>query len=358
MEIELIEPSTETSTELTVQARAYIALKSTKTEQDLLELVKKSAVITEIKNTEGRDECHGVLMTLVNRRVTITKSSKDARDDATKFSKACIAEESRLIDITQPEETRLRELRDGWDAKIEAEKEAKKAAERARIMAINQKIADMRGFVSLALECRTAARIDELLGKLAQTDLTGFEEFESEAKMVHAEAMKRVEAILANKHQEEQERERIKAEQQAEAARLATERAALDAERIAIANAQTVANARIAEEKRQLEEQRAALDLASKQATAPVLQACAATEKIAEPAPVDDFETQVQAFAAAVVPAKTDPAFVAIHNPAQHPLEPTDAELIGEIRAHLFLVYGWTDKDSADRLAAITNWTI
>ena len=68
-------------------------------------------------------------------------SRKAARDDATRFSKAVIAEEARLIAIIQPEESRLKVLRDEWDAKEAREKAAKAEAERLRVLEISQRIA-------------------------------------------------------------------------------------------------------------------------------------------------------------------------------------------------------------------------
>ena len=98
MEIELLEKPT---TELTVTARAALALSSEQTRKDLKELVAKSANIREVKNAAGRDECHGAAMALVRARTTITKTGKAAREDAAAFQKAVIAEEKSLIAITE-----------------------------------------------------------------------------------------------------------------------------------------------------------------------------------------------------------------------------------------------------------------
>ncbi|MFM2253768.1 MAG: hypothetical protein RJB68_2105, partial [Pseudomonadota bacterium] len=150
--IELLdaEPAT-----LPVEARAAVALKSSETETQLRELASKNKAIVAIIDKPGREQAHGAAMELKRTRTAIQATGKAARDDATKFSKAVIAEENRLIAIIEPEETRLLALRDGWDteqARIKAEKEA---AERVRIMDINERIAHIQGYVSLALECRT-----------------------------------------------------------------------------------------------------------------------------------------------------------------------------------------------------------
>ncbi len=223
------------STELTVQDSAALALASAKTRQDLIAMSTKYLAITEIKNKAGRDECHSAAMSLASARIAISKTGKAARDDANKFAKAIILEESSLIAITEPEEKRLLALRDGWDEVIAAEKAAREAAERDRINAIHAKIADIQGYHARAAMCRTAGQVDALLGELSRTSLGGFEEFADEAGAVHLDAMKRVEALLAEKHLQEEAATKLQAEQAAAAVQLAKERAELAEAREALA---------------------------------------------------------------------------------------------------------------------------
>lgn len=117
------------STALTVVERAALALGTTKLEGDLRTLATKHADIKVIKDKAGREQCHSAMMDLQNTRTAITKTGKTARDDANAFAKAVISEEGRLIAIIEPEEKRLRSLRDGWDDAREAEAAA--ARERA-----------------------------------------------------------------------------------------------------------------------------------------------------------------------------------------------------------------------------------
>ena len=136
----------------------------------------------------------------------------------------------------------LRELETPIDAQIKArelvlenERIAREAAERDRINAIHAKIADMRGYHARAAMCRTAAQVDALLGELSRTSLAGFEEFSAEAAAVHLDSMKRVEAMLVEKHLQEQAAAKLQAEQAAAAAQLAKERAELAEAREALA---------------------------------------------------------------------------------------------------------------------------
>ena len=231
MNIELLEPEAPTSTALTVTARAALALGSDKARTELAAMVKKSAAIVEVKNTAGREECHAAAMVLKKARTNIEAIGKAARDDATKFSKAVIQEEKDLIAITAPEETRLLALRDAWDNARAAEKAEAERIERARVTAIHARIADIKACGLLALECRTSAKVEELIDRLMAQPLDGFEEFEAEAANARGMTLARMKEISDQKLAEEQERARIKAEQQAESARLAQERAQLDRQR-------------------------------------------------------------------------------------------------------------------------------
>lgn len=234
-EIELLDPEPAT---LTVEARAAIALKSSDTELHLIAMAAKNVGIVAIIDKAGREQAHGAAMELKTTRVAIEKTSKTARDDATKFSRAVIEEEKRLVAIIQPEETRLLGLRDDWDAAQAAIKAEAERVERARIMAINERIVGLRSYVNLALECRTSERIQGLLDKLIATWLAydyeeDFAEFGDEAQDVYNQTHQRLTALIGQKKDEELERARVKAEQEAAAEDLRKQR-----EELAIAQAE------------------------------------------------------------------------------------------------------------------------
>ena len=263
MKIDLIEADAP----LTLQTRAALALNSTHTERDLVALASKNTHIVAVIDKPGREQAHGAAMELKRARTTIEKVSKAAREDATQFQKAIIAEEKRLISLVEPEETRLLGLRDQFDQEQERIKREAEAKERARITAIHERIAEIRSFSMLAGQCRTAARVAELLSKLKAFDLNGFEEFSEEAATVHAATVSGVTFIHDEKVSEEVERARVKAEQEAAAAALAAERAALEKEKAELAAA------------------RQAIEDAKPKA-----------------APVDEYEQELQAFAAVLAP--------------------------------------------------------
>lgn len=228
-------PATEekTSTALTVQQRAAVALGSDKARVELRELLKKSADIKEVKNKAGREECHSAYMVLLKARTTIDGLGKAAREDAKNFQKAVIAEAAELAAITEPEELRLKALRDAWDEARAAEKAEAERIERERVSEIHQRIEAIRSFIGLALECRTSGKVNDLLEKLNEGAhcTPGFAEFEEHAMKVLAETKDRLVQIRDAKIEEEAERERVRQEQAAERERLAAERA--ENERIA-----------------------------------------------------------------------------------------------------------------------------
>lgn len=300
--LEIDEVQAAPKTELAPIERAALALESTKTEQHLLALATKHASITVVKDKAGREQANGAYIEVMRARTAVEKAAKEAREDATKFSKAVIAEAARLVAIVEPEETRLKDARDAWDheqARIKAEEEAK---ERARILAITERIAAIKAYVVLANNCRTSERVRDLQTKLSSIELTGFEEFADEAIQAHADTLAHLESVWSSLKAQEVEAARIKAEQEAEAARLKAEReelarqraeAAAEAKRVADeARAQAeAAEAKVraaaeemAAQRAEIERMRAELEAKSKPAEQPV---CAEQHQAAEPpAPV------------------------------------------------------------------------
>lgn len=252
------------TTQLTVQARAAVALGSSKAETELIELAGKSKAIIAITNKDGRTECHAAAMTAKEARINIEKAGKSAREDATAFSKAVISEEARLVALIKPEETRLIELRDVWDAKVKAEKEAAEALERNRVMAIQGRIELIRrGPMNAAvLDAGCAQSVLDLTAGVEIDD--SFAEFYGDAVEAKAEAIAKLREMVAAKVEAEATAARIKAEQEAEAARLAEEAKRLSAERAEMdriaAENRAIEAKRQADERIKLDAERAELD--------------------------------------------------------------------------------------------------
>jgi vacuolar-type H+-ATPase subunit I/STV1 len=272
--IDMIE---DTSTALIpASERAALALQSNKTEQHLLALATKHAGITLVVDKAGREQAHGAAMELTRARTAVVNAAKEARDDATKFSKAVIAEEKRLIAIVEPEEIRLKAVRDTWDTEQARIKREAEERERARVLAITGRISEIKGFYALTTQCRTAERVKTLIDKLAAYDLSGFDEFDAEAAQAHADTTKAMVDHFAALAEREAEAARVKAEreelarQQAEAKRQADAMAAqqkaeadrLAAERAEFARQQQEATDKMAAQQAEIERQRAELESA------------------------------------------------------------------------------------------------
>ena len=337
MNITMTEP--EQTTALTAPQRAALALSSAQTRTDLAELVAKSANILEVKNTAGRDDCHGAAMALVKARTTIEKTGKAAREDATAFSKAVIAEEKSLVAITAAEEARLLALRNTWDEARAAERAEAERIERERITKIHLRLADIRAVVGLANMAKLPECAD-LLSQLAAYVVAGFEEFEDEAATVLAETIATVTGIHDTKAAEEAERARVAAEQKAERQRLAAERAELarlqaeakalrDAEDAAMAEMRAAFMAEISAADKAQQEARAAM--AAQQAAFDAEQAAARAKSAAVIAAVTVVD-EVPALLpqAANEPERSPLALVAEVN---RPNRPTDVQIVEAIAA-------------------------
>lgn len=252
--IEAPEAQTTDITTLPPADRAALVLNSTKTEADLKQLAASLKAITLVNSPAGREQAHALAMTARTARTTIEKLGKAARDDATKFSKAVIAEEDRVIEIIQPEETRVLGLRNAWDAAEVARKEAEAQKERDRIASHQAVIDRIKSIPGLAREARTADMAMQLLSKLHAIDTFNncLEEFTEAAHAAKIAADEQISDIIEAKQAAEAEAARIKAEQEAETARLA-EQARIQAEKQAELLAQ---QARMKAQQEELDRQR------------------------------------------------------------------------------------------------------
>lgn len=267
---EITEAAPEQTTTLPAapEARAALALNATKTAADLRALVEKHTPLKgiEVKDKATRDQLHGAGMELRTARTTVAKIAKDARDDATKFSKAVIAAEKELIAITEPLEEALLAQRDAWDEAERVRKEAEAAAERARLLAISGKIAGLRNYLTLASQCRSSERVQALFDKLAAEEITAevYAEFEDEAAQAKAETLARIKPVLEAKQAEEAEREAEQRRLEVERLAAAEARRKADEEAAALAAQRAELERQAAEAKRQAEE--AAAQVAAQQA--------------------------------------------------------------------------------------------
>jgi hypothetical protein len=165
---------------------------------------------------------------------------------------------AELLKLEEPIDSQIKRR----EAELEAERVARELAERQRITAIHERIASITGYHALALECRTADRVQALLDKMeavwvAFNHEDDFGEFGAEAQSAYISTGASLAAIIEQKRIEDAERAAVKAAQQAEADRLsvekfatevaakklADERAAFEAEQAAFRATQAAARA-------------------------------------------------------------------------------------------------------------------
>ena len=240
--------ATQATTALTLPQRAAVALGAVDYEAKIKEQVAASTDITAVIDPAGREQAHRIGMNLLKLRTGIKAVGEAARKDATDFSKAVIAKEKDLIALITPEENRVFELRDAYDTKVEAEKQAAIAKERERIAAIQADIAAIHD-APLELVGKSAADIQAAAATVAAivVDKERFAEYEKDAAKVVAEVSAKLASLHAAAVANEEEAARIAAER-AELAQL--REAASEARRIAQVEAERVAAERQAEDDR------------------------------------------------------------------------------------------------------------
>lgn len=200
------------TTALSVIDRARVALESSKTVEWLRALAGQFTSITAITNSAGRAECHSAYMRIKDARLNVEKASKAAREDAVKFSKAVIAEEVSLIDIVEPEETRLRKLRDDWDAAEAARKAEEAMKERTRVLAISGMIQAIRS-TPIDVCSGSSAVVEKHISEVESITIDErFSEFASNAAEVKEHALLQLRDMLETKRAGEAETKRLEAE--------------------------------------------------------------------------------------------------------------------------------------------------
>lgn len=251
------------SKELTVTQRAVTAL-GYENEKQLTELAAQSKDLLRVTNEDSYKQIHAARIVLKNSRIEIEKRGKAAREDATKFSKAVIEEEKRLIGLIKPEEDRLQTIQTEHDDAEERAREAKILAEQKRVEDIQEHISDIRKWLELCTRYDTPAEtIAVNIKDLSALEITDerFQEFRSQADEVKTAVLTKLrEAHTAAVAREEEKREAAKA--QAELAKLRAEQA----ERETKERAEREERERQEREKREAEEKAAREKLAAEQA--------------------------------------------------------------------------------------------
>lgn len=272
--------------EQTVSQRSLALVKTAIKEFDTVEaglarLQKRYAnVVFNVSTTKGMKEATDARMAIREPRYAVKNALDAAKKPLNELKADITARAEALTAEILKLETPIDEQIKAEEKRKADEKEAREAADRARLLAITERISAIRAMGARASTCRTAARVEEIKTALAAVDLTGFDEFEGEAVAAHTAATETVTNIHAAKVAEEAEREERRLAQEAEDARI---KAAADA----LAQQQ----AELERQRKEFADQQAAF-LAQQQAAVQTFQQAAADHE-AKPLPVDASPAQV-----------------------------------------------------------------
>lgn len=198
---------------------------------------KYTGVQYDLTTTAGDKAARAGRLELVTLRANLEKKRKELKAPALEFGKKIDSEAARLTtDILALEEPIDKQIK-ADEKRRDDERRAKEAAEAARCKVHTDAIAKIAGYVEQAADL-SAERIGKGIAYLQGLDLSGFEEFVSEATGTRDRTIAALEVLRAKAVAREEEAARLEAQR-------------IEQERVA---------AELAEQKRQLEARQAALD--------------------------------------------------------------------------------------------------
>lgn len=245
----------------------------TQTEAALAELRHRfDGVIFDVSTTKGDKEARGFRKELVSLRTGLEAKRKELKAPALARAKAIDDEAKRITGEILALEAPLDDQIKAEEARKEAEKEARAAAERQRIARHHAVIQYLRG-IPADVASASSEKIHAELNQLAELEITSsLEEFQGQAQLAKDETLDKLRALHGAALQREAEEVERRAAQEAEAARLAAEREELarlraeQQEREAQAAAARAEEERKAREAREAEERAHAEKLAAERA--------------------------------------------------------------------------------------------
>jgi len=232
------------------------------TEAALAELrTRLSNVVFDVRTTAGMTEARAARFELVKLRTSLEAKRVEIKAPALERCRLIDAEAARikaeLVAIENPIDAQIK----AEERRREEEKAAAAAAERARVTAIQERIAQIRGAPG-RLATATSALLADAITRLEQRDLTeaDFGDWLTEATSARSQTLLTLTTMLQERLQAEQKAEADRIAQEAERVRIAAERAELaklraeQAARDAEARQQREAEEAAARARRQVEE--------------------------------------------------------------------------------------------------------
>ena len=211
---------------------------------------KYLGVVYEVATTTGMDDAKAARLAIREPRYEVERVRKAAKAPILALGKKLDTEAARITAELEKIEAPIDQQIKSEEARKEAEKQARIAAEVQRVAAIQERIAYLRGNPVLSAASASSLLADHIADLEQMPVDASFEEFEQQARDAKDAGLKRLADLYAAALEREAEQARLKAERE-ELARLRAE----DAERARVAReAQAKADAEAKAERDRLAE--------------------------------------------------------------------------------------------------------
>jgi hypothetical protein len=211
-----------------------------KVDAGLAELRKTyGAVIYDVKTTAGMDAARKARLAVREPRYRVEEIRKSAKAPLLALGKQIDGEAKRITAALLEIETPIDEQIRAEETRRETERKAKEDAERARVLAIQTKLAKLQSLPEAYTSALAPAKLAEIITQLEAGLTFDYQEFSDAAealrqfalvalRQAHVEAIEREEQEAAAEAARAAEEARLSAERAAEAARIAAEQAAAE----------------------------------------------------------------------------------------------------------------------------------
>ena len=211
-----------------------------KVDAGLAELRKTyGAVIYDVKTTAGMDAARKARLAVREPRYRVEEIRKSAKAPLLALGKQIDGEAKRITAALLEIETPIDEQIRAEETRRETERKAKEDTERARVLAIQTKLAKLQSLPEAYTSALAPAKLAEIITQLEAGLTFDYQEFADTAeglrqvalvalRRAHVEAIEREECEAAAEAARAAEEARLAAERAAEAARIAAEQAAAE----------------------------------------------------------------------------------------------------------------------------------
>ena len=229
-----------------------------KVDAGLAELRKiYGAVIYDVKTTAGMDAARKARIAVREPRYRVEEIRKSAKAPLLALGKQIDGEAKRITAALLEIETPIDEQIRAEETRRETERKAKEEAERARVLAIQTKLAKLQSLPEAYTSALAPVKLAEIITQLESGLTFDYQEFADKAEGLRQAALVALRAAHVEAIEREEREAAEEAARAAEEARLATERAA---EAARIAAEQAAAEERLKAERAKLEAERAKLE--------------------------------------------------------------------------------------------------